>query len=191
MGKETACNAGDTGDMGSIFGSGRSPEGGNGNPLQYSCLGNPKDRGAWQTTVQKVTKSQMWLSTYTRTCTRTLAHSPQGSAPPSAGGALPHSHLLLLPPQPHDHCRTRPLLQNHPLLETLPGPPTPQLCLPPAGRGLTENRMGQERVFCGPVNGLPSPQTALYFSLPFCLWQVGLVLLFTINLLFWLLRRKR
>ena len=130
-------------------------------------------------------------NTHTRTCTRTLAHSPQGSAPPSAGGALPHSHLLLLPPQPHDHCRTRPLLQNHPLLETLPGPPTPQLCLPPAGRGLTENRMGQERVFCGPVNGLPSPQTALYFSLPFCLWQVGLVLLFTINLLFWLLRRKR
>ena len=42
-GKESACNAG---DPGSIPGSGRFPGGGNGNPLQYSCLGNPMDRGA-------------------------------------------------------------------------------------------------------------------------------------------------
>ena len=42
--KESACNAGDTGDAGSIPGSGRSPGGGNGNPLQYSCLENPMDR---------------------------------------------------------------------------------------------------------------------------------------------------
>ena len=47
-GKESACNAG---DMGSIPGSGRSPGEGNSNPLQYSCLGNPMDRGAWPTTV--------------------------------------------------------------------------------------------------------------------------------------------
>ena len=40
-------HAGGTGDMGLIPGSGRSPGEGNGNPLQYSCLGNPKDRGAW------------------------------------------------------------------------------------------------------------------------------------------------
>ena len=40
-------NAGDTEDVGSILGLGRSPGGGNGNPLQYSCLGNPMDRGAW------------------------------------------------------------------------------------------------------------------------------------------------
>ena len=44
--KESACNAGDTGDTGLIPGSGRSPGGGNGNPLQYSCLGNSRDRGA-------------------------------------------------------------------------------------------------------------------------------------------------
>ena len=41
---ESACDAG---DAGSIPGSGRSPREGNGNPLQYSCLGNPMDRGAW------------------------------------------------------------------------------------------------------------------------------------------------
>ena len=45
MGKESPCNTGDIGDMGSIPGSGRSPGEGNGNPLQYSCLGNPMDRG--------------------------------------------------------------------------------------------------------------------------------------------------
>ena len=45
------------GDVGSISGSGRFPGKGNGNPLQYSCLGNPKNRGAWQATVDGVTKS--------------------------------------------------------------------------------------------------------------------------------------
>ena len=44
------------GDMDSIPGSGRSPGEGNGNPLQYSCLGNPVDRGAWLATVHGVTK---------------------------------------------------------------------------------------------------------------------------------------
>ena len=53
-GKETACNAGDSG---SIPGLGRSPGEGNGNPLQYSCLGNPMDRRAWRATVHGVTKS--------------------------------------------------------------------------------------------------------------------------------------
>ena len=51
-------NAGDTRDAGSIPGLGRSPGGRNGNPLQYSCLGNPMDRGAWQATVLEVAKSQ-------------------------------------------------------------------------------------------------------------------------------------
>ena len=46
----------DAGDMGLVPGLGRSPGGGNGNPLQYTCLGNPMDRGAWQATVQGVTK---------------------------------------------------------------------------------------------------------------------------------------
>ena len=50
------------GGLGSVPGSGRSPGEGNGNPLQYSCLENPKDRGAWQTTVHRVTKSQTQLS---------------------------------------------------------------------------------------------------------------------------------
>jgi len=48
VGKEYACNAGDTGDMGSVPGWGRSPGGTHGNPLQYSCLENPVERGAWQ-----------------------------------------------------------------------------------------------------------------------------------------------
>ena len=50
------------GDMGSIPGSGRSPEGGNGNPLQYSCLKNSMERGAWRATVPGVTKSWSQLS---------------------------------------------------------------------------------------------------------------------------------
>ena len=54
IGKESACNAG---DAGSIAGLGRSPGGGHGNRLQYSCLQNPMGRGAWQATVHGVTKS--------------------------------------------------------------------------------------------------------------------------------------
>ena len=53
VGKESACNAG---DPGSIPGSGRSPGEGNGNPLQYSCLENPTNRGAWQATVHGITR---------------------------------------------------------------------------------------------------------------------------------------
>ena len=51
MVKNLPANAGDIRDSGSIPESGRSPEGGHGNPLQYSCLGNPMDRGAWRATV--------------------------------------------------------------------------------------------------------------------------------------------
>ena len=54
----SAGNAGDTADSGSIPGLGRSPGVGNGKPRQYSCLGNPMDRGAWWTTVHGVAKSQ-------------------------------------------------------------------------------------------------------------------------------------
>ena len=53
--KESACSAGDKGDVGSIPGSGRSPGGRNGNPLQNSCLENPMDGGAWWATVHRVT----------------------------------------------------------------------------------------------------------------------------------------
>ena len=54
--KESACSAG---DLGSIRGLGRSPGGGHGNPLQYSCLENSMDRGAWQATVMGSQKS--WI----------------------------------------------------------------------------------------------------------------------------------
>ena len=58
MVKNPPANAGDIRDMGFIPGSGRSPRVGNDNPLQYSCLGNPMDRGAWQTMVHEVAKSE-------------------------------------------------------------------------------------------------------------------------------------
>ena len=67
--KEPACNAGDAGDAGSIPGSGGSPGGGHGYPLQDSCLENPMDRGAWQAIVHRVAKSQAQLkqlSTHSR-----------------------------------------------------------------------------------------------------------------------------
>ena len=54
--KNPPANAGDIRDVGSIPGSGRSPGGGNGNPLQYSCLENPMDRGAWRATAHGVTE---------------------------------------------------------------------------------------------------------------------------------------
>ena len=56
--KASACNVG---DLGSISGSGRSPGEGNGNPLQYSCMENSMDRGAWQATVHGIKKSQTQL----------------------------------------------------------------------------------------------------------------------------------
>ena len=62
--KSPPANAGDTGDVGSIPVSGRSPGGGNGNLLQYSCLENSIDRGAWRATVHGVTKSQTLLSAH-------------------------------------------------------------------------------------------------------------------------------
>ena len=57
VGKESVCNAGDTGDAGSTPGWGRSPGEGNGNPLEQSCLENPIARGAWQVVVRGVTES--------------------------------------------------------------------------------------------------------------------------------------
>ena len=59
VGKESACNAG---DLGLIPGLGRLPGEGNGNPLQYSCLENLMDRGAWQAAVHGVAKSWTQLS---------------------------------------------------------------------------------------------------------------------------------
>ena len=62
LGEESTCSAGDSGDAGSIPGSGRSPGEGNGNSVQYSCRRNPIDRGAWKATVRGVTKSWTKLS---------------------------------------------------------------------------------------------------------------------------------
>ena len=59
MGKESACKAGDKGDVVSIHGSGRSPGEGNGYLLQYSCLENPMDRGIWQAEVHTFAESDM------------------------------------------------------------------------------------------------------------------------------------
>ena len=59
VGKESAHNAGDSGDTSLILGSGMSPGEARGNPLQYSSLENPMDREAWQATVLGVAKSQM------------------------------------------------------------------------------------------------------------------------------------
>ena len=66
--KNLPASAGDTRDVGSTPGPGRSPGGGNDNPLQYSCLGNSVDRGAWRATVHGVAKSWMQLSMCTGKC---------------------------------------------------------------------------------------------------------------------------
>ena len=74
MVKNLPANAGDIRDVGSIPGLGRSPGGGHGNPLQYSCLENPMDRGAWQATVLGVAKGQTWLK---QLCTHTSLYMVQ------------------------------------------------------------------------------------------------------------------
>ena len=71
--KNLPANTGDIRDVGSIPGSGRSPGGGRGNPLQYSCLENSMDRGAWQATVHGVAKSRTRLSdSHTHTHTHNM-----------------------------------------------------------------------------------------------------------------------
>ena len=64
--KNLPANAGDARDTGLIPGSGRSPGGGNGNPLQYSCLENPMDWGAWWTTVHGIAEFGMTVNTHTQ-----------------------------------------------------------------------------------------------------------------------------
>ena len=68
MVKNPPANEGGVKDAGSMPGSGRSPGGGNGNPLQYSCMENPMDRGDGKATVHRVAKSQTRLSNFTFTC---------------------------------------------------------------------------------------------------------------------------
>ena len=64
--KNTSAHAGDTGDTGSIPGLGRSPAKGNGNPFQYSCLGNPMDRAALRAAIRRITESETRLSIHTQ-----------------------------------------------------------------------------------------------------------------------------
>ena len=75
-GKESFCQGR---DANTIPGSERSHGGGNGNPLQYSCLGNPMDRGAWWAIVHGVTKSQTWLSDSTTTNTHVIEYCYSGA----------------------------------------------------------------------------------------------------------------
>ena len=71
--KNLPADAGDARDVGSLSGSGRSPGGEHGNSLQYSCLENPMDRGAWQATVHRVIKS--WTQLSDLACVHTHTHT--------------------------------------------------------------------------------------------------------------------
>ena len=78
-GKESTCNAGNTGDVGWFPEFERSPGGGNGHPLQYFCLGNPMERGAWQAIVYTLQKSQTRLNDQTTTNTHQTKRGPKVS----------------------------------------------------------------------------------------------------------------
>ena len=93
-GKESAFSAG---DVGSVPGSGRSPRGGHGNPLQHSCLETPTDRGAWQATARRVAKSQYDRSALAYTAKVQPDTKPQ-TCPNSfmAGHVMVHSQKCCL-----------------------------------------------------------------------------------------------
>ena len=82
MVKNLLANARDIRDVRSIPGSGRSPGGGNGNPLQYSCLENPMDTGVWRATVHEMTELDMTDQRSVHTHTHTHLHITQ----PFGGG---------------------------------------------------------------------------------------------------------
>ena len=106
VGKESTCNVGDMGDTVSIPGSGRSPGVGNGNPLQYSCLENSMDRGAWRATVHRAAKS--------RDMTEATEHTPKHMA-------------LCTNIKTDDFAFSKILLQPFPWCRTTPPPPPPPL----------------------------------------------------------------
>ena len=87
--KNPSASVGVVRDAGSIPGSGRSPREGYGNPLQYSCLENPMDRGVWQATVRRVAKSQTQLK-------RLSTHRPQLRSLKGKSPLLYVSNILLL-----------------------------------------------------------------------------------------------
>ena len=88
--KNLSASAGDIRNRGSIPGSGRPSGGGHGNPLQYSCLENPMDRGAWWASAHRVTESRAWLSDSAHTTIRAVGFGSQlragtPSPPPRRG----------------------------------------------------------------------------------------------------------
>ena len=98
--KNPPVNAGDIKDMGSIPGSGRSSGEGNGSPCQYSYLENPMDRGAWQGTAHRITKSRTWLE---RLNTHVCVH----------GLRYPFSALGTVHAPQHAHLRARTHTHTH------------------------------------------------------------------------------
>ena len=88
MVKNPPANAGDIRNASSIPGSGRSPGGGSGNPLQYSCLENPMDTGAWWSMVHRVAKSQRRLKRLSMHCISISFFDHQGCSI-SSDGFLP------------------------------------------------------------------------------------------------------
>ena len=129
-GKDPLANAGDIRDMGLIPGSGRSPGGGHGNPLQFSCLENPMDRGAWWTTLHRVTQIQTWLKQLSKHSTRCrrkklgqihefiLGQGVLGSRDLSPTSPLPSPWRYKLEVKTGQPLITRDLIQGSPPLRT-------------------------------------------------------------------------
>ena len=116
VGKESACSAG---DLSSIPGWGRSPGEGNGKPLQYPCLENPMNRGAWQAAVHGVAKSWAWLrgntSLHIHIFIHPLSHSHHFDSEETAmlsPGSLPPKWAITLPAnlEPHYLGNSKPYL---------------------------------------------------------------------------------
>ena len=124
-GSEDKVSAHNVGDRGSIPVSGRSPGEGNGNPLQYSCLENPMDRGAWWATVHWVTKSWTRLSDFTSLHFTSVAQScltlcdPMNRSMPG----LPIHHQLPEFTHTHVHRVSDATQASHP--PSSPSPPAP------------------------------------------------------------------
>ena len=129
-GKDPLANAGDIRDTGLIPGSGRSPGGGHGNPLQFSCLENPMDRGAWWTTLHRVTQIQTrlkQLSMHSTKCRRKklgqihefiLGQGVLGSRDLSPTSPLPSPWRYKLEVKTGQPLITRDLIQGSPPLRT-------------------------------------------------------------------------
>ena len=113
--KNPSANTRDIRDRGSICGSGRSPGGRHGNPLQYSYLENPMDRGVWRATLHGVAKSQtVQFSSVAQLCP-TLCDPMDCSRP-----GRPVHHQLLEFTQTHVHCVSDAIQPSHPLSSPSP-----------------------------------------------------------------------